>query len=145
MAMEGGKPLSMSAEGIELGETPLKWVSPDGKLVFAHSPARGPLLYPIDGRPDSSPLPIAGLAEDDAPIGWTADSQSLFVQRDGDDPARTYRLNWTSGKKEFFRDFRPSDLTGIAMSWVLVTPDEKTCVYSYIRRLSELYLVEGMR
>ena len=145
MDIEEGKVRAVSPEGVELDQLQVKFVSPDGKLVFARDIARGWLLYPIDGRMDSSPLPIAGLARGDAPVGWTADSRSLFVQGPEENPAPVFRVNWTTGKREPFREFRPSDPTGIAASIVLVTPDAKTWVYSYLRRLSELYLVEGLR
>jgi len=142
----GGKAHAVSPEGVQLPELPVKWVSPDGRLVFGLDGATQRwLLYPIDGRADSSPLPIAGLAGEDAPVGWTADSRSLFVQGPEEDPAPVFRVNWTSGKRELFREFRPADPTGIAASIVLVTPDGKAWVYSYLRRLSELYLVEGLK
>jgi hypothetical protein len=144
VGVEDGSARAVSPEGTELGELQVKFVSPDGKLAFAQDIARGWLLYPIDGRTDSSPLPIAGLAEGDAPVGWTADSRSLFVQGPEENPAPVFRVNWTTGKRELFREFRPSDLAGISASIVLITPDAKAWIYSYRRRLSELYLVEGL-
>jgi len=78
------------------------------------------------------------------PVGWTAGSGSLFVQDEGEDLFQVYRLSLASGKRELFREFR-ADPTGIAGSTVLVTPDGKAWVYSNLRRLSELYLVEGLK
>ncbi len=144
MDVENGTARPVSPEGVDLGEAELKFVSPDGKLAFAN-PARGWLLYPLDGRPESSPLPIAGLAQDDAPVGWTADSRSLFVMGPGEEAPQVFRVNWSSGRRELYREFRQADPTGIVASWVLVTPDGKGWVYSAVRRLSELYLVEGIK
>jgi Tol biopolymer transport system component len=143
--LENGTARPVSPEGVDLGGAELKFVSPDGTLAFAQDPSRRTLLYPIDGRTDSSPLPIAGLAEGEAPVGWTADSRSLFVMGPGEESPQVFRVNWTSGKRELYREFRPSDATGIGMSWVLVTPDGKGWVYSYFRRLSELYVVDGLK
>jgi predicted Ser/Thr protein kinase len=145
MGIEEGKARAVSPEGVELEELLVRRVSPDGKLAFAHDKERGWLLYPLDGRADSSPLPIAGLTSDDAPVGWTADSRSLFVQGAEEDPAPVFRVNWTTGKRELFREFRPSDLAGITVSIVLVTPDGRAWVYSYLTRLSELYLVDWLK
>jgi hypothetical protein len=135
-----GNARPVSPEGVELGERPLNWVSPDGKLVFA-----GNFLYPIDGRTDPSPLPIAGLLRSDLPVGWTADSRALYMMGSGEESFRVFRVDWRSGKRELFREFGPFDATGIATSSVLVTPDGKAWVFSRIRRLSELYLVEGLK
>jgi hypothetical protein len=63
----------------------------------------------------------------------------------GEESFRVFRVDWRSGKRELFREFGPFDATGIATSSVLVTPDGKAWVFSRIRRLSELYLVEGLK
>jgi len=144
MDLETGKARPVSPEGVELWEMAVAWVSPDGKYAFAPGPTPRPVLYPLDGGAGSSPVPIAGL-NDEVPIGWTADSRSLYVQDAGENPASVFRLNWTSGKRELYREFRPTDMAGMTASIVLVTPDGKACVYSYLRRLSQLYLVEGLR
>src|SRR5262249_20933030 len=80
MDIDGGKPRPVAPEGVELNEMPLPWISPDGKLVFAHDATRKTMLYPLDGREGAAPLQIAGLAAGEEPVGWTADSRSLFVQ-----------------------------------------------------------------
>ncbi|PYQ33176.1 MAG: hypothetical protein DMF55_12060 [Acidobacteria bacterium] len=79
------------------------------------------------------------------PIGWTADGEFLFVQDDQENPAGVYRLNLTTGRKQSFRDFSPSDIVGIRASIVQVTPDGKSWAYSYFRTLSDLYLAEGLK
>jgi hypothetical protein len=57
---------------------------------------------------------------------------------------RVYRLNWTSGRKELFHEFRPADPTAMQNLCILVTPDGKAWVYSFYRGLPDLYLVEGV-
>jgi dipeptidyl aminopeptidase/acylaminoacyl peptidase len=146
MDIQENKARPVSPEGVELFDMAVKCVSPDGKLAFAWSGDRGWLLYPLDGGDGASPLPIAGLdPENDAPVGWTADSQSLFVQNGNENPALVFRLNWKTGRRELFHEFRPADPTGIQRSVVLVTPDGKSWVYSYVCWLSQLYLVEGLK
>ncbi len=51
-----------------------------------------------------------------------------------------------SGERQFLREFHPSDLIGLCnMSHVLFSGDGRAYVYSYIRMLSELYLVKGVK
>jgi hypothetical protein len=144
MDIQENKARPVSPEGVQLFDMAVKCVSPDGKLASAWSQDRGWLLYPLEGGDSASPLPIAGLAEDDAPVGWTADSESLYVQDAKENPASVSRVNWKTGRRELFHEFRPADPTGIRGSIVLVTPDGKSWVYSYVCWLSQLYLVEGL-
>jgi hypothetical protein len=145
MDIEGGTPRAIAPEGVELFEIAVRWISPDGRLVFAYDTTRGWGLYPLAEGEGSAPRTIVGLERGEAPVGWTADSQSLFVQGPEEDPARVFRLNWTSGKRELFREFRPRDSTQLAASIVLVSPDGKAWVYSNVRRLGDLYVAEGLR
>jgi hypothetical protein len=145
MDIEGGAPRAIAPEGVEFFEIAVKWISPDGRLVFAHDTTRGWGLYPVTGGEGSGMLPIVGLEGGEAPIGWTADSQSLFVQGPEEDPARVFRLNWTTGKRELLQEFRPRDSTQLAASIVLVSLDGKAWVYSNVRRLGDLYVAEGLK
>jgi Tol biopolymer transport system component len=139
--VETGQARPVSPEGVS---TWGKSVSPDGKLAFGGTEGKW-FVYPLEGAAASSPLAVAGLAPTDAPIGWTADLRRLYVQDADENPARVYRVDWTSGKRDLFHEFWPSDPAGIVASGVLVTPDGKGRVYSAMRVLSELYLVEGLR
>ena len=135
----------ISPEGVALSfPIPPAAVSPDGKWVFAEG-NEGWVLYSIDRDSGSAPRPITGLSKGDVPIGWTADGGFLFVQDDQENPAGVYRLNLTTGRKQSFRDFSPSDIVGIRASIVQVTPDGKSWAYSYFRTLSDLYLAEGLK
>lgn len=137
MDIGGGTPRPITPEGIELIEMPLKWISPDGKLVFAADN----MLHPLGG---GAPIPIAGLAPGDAP-GWTTDSESLFVQDSNEDLASLFRVHWKSGRRELFHEFRPIDPTQVVASIVLVSPDGKAWVYTNLRVLGDLYVAEGLK
>ena len=55
------------------------------------------------------------------------------------------RLDPWTGKKELVKEFMPADPGGITgMSSVTMTPDAKTFAFNYRRRISELFLVEGL-
>ena len=98
---------------------------------------------PVEG---GDPRDNSGLDPDDAPTQWGADSQSLYVYKRAELPAKVYRVDLATGRKEFWKEFMPSDPAGVnSLAPILRTPDGKSYVYSYRRELSELYLVDGLK
>lgn len=118
-------------------------VSPDGQLVIGNDLSGGVArFYPTDGGP---PRAIPGLAQGEM-LEWSSDPHILYVYQVKQQLSRVYRLNVVSGEREFFREFHPSDITGLSnMSHILFSADGRAYVYSYIRMLCELYLVKGLK
>jgi Tol biopolymer transport system component len=138
--LSGGKPRAISPEGYRSFS---RTVSPDGKLVAARGPDQRLYLYPIAG---GEPSAIPGLTADDTPTAWSVDGRFLYVDRRRELPARVYRLEVATGRKEIWKELMPFDAAGVtAISPPLVTPDGKSYAYGYIRMLSDLYLVEGLK
>jgi WD40 repeat protein len=140
--IRGGPARPVTPEGIEPGFTNMA-LSPDGKLVAAVSADGKAFLYPIDG---GEPRPIPGISEGERPIKWSG-ATGLFVgSRQDVLPAKIYRIDLSSGKREIWKELSPLDPAGVfSIDPVLLTPDGKAYVYSYRRMLSELYLVEGVK
>jgi len=138
--LSGGKPRAISPEGYRsFGRA----VSPDGKLVAVRGPDQRLYLYPLAG---GEPSAIPGLTPEDTPTTWSADGRSLYVYRRRELPAKVYRLDLATGRKELWRELMPFDAAGVrAISPPLVTPDGKSYAYAYVRTLSDLYLVEGLK
>ncbi len=137
--LAGGKPRAVSPEGY-FGF--FNAVSPDGKIIPASGPDQRLYLYPIEG---GEPKPLPGLTVQDRPSGWSPDGR-LYLFRRGELPARVYLMNVTSGQKELWREIAPSDSAGVStISRLYVTPDGKGYVYSHVRTLSDLYLVQGLK
>ena len=138
--LAGSKPRAITPEGIE----PFAFaISPDGKFVAAVGPDRKGFLFPVES---GEPQPIQGWGENDAPIGWSSDGQSLFIFERGKVPTNVYRLNLKSGQKSLMRQLVPYDPAGVYMiGLVRMTPDGKTCIYNYRRILSSLSLVENLK
>ena len=91
-------------------------------------------------------MSIEGLAEGEFPVQWSADGRSLFVYRIGDVPARIFRLDLSTGRRELWRELVPPDLAGAnVIPNVQITPDARAYGYSYGQVLSDLYLVEGLK
>jgi hypothetical protein len=64
----------------------------------------------------------------------------------GERSLRIDRLELATGKRTFFREIAPADPTGVgSISSVQITPDGKSYCYSFMRGLSRLYVVDGLR
>ncbi|HEY3202309.1 MAG TPA: protein kinase [Thermoanaerobaculia bacterium] len=136
----GGNPRALTPEGYRLIP---RSVSPDGKWVAAIGPDRKRYLYPLEG---GEPQPIVGLAPDETPTGWSGDGRSLYVFRRRDVPARVFKLEVATGKKELWKEFMPADGSGIQdIAPIIPTPDGQAYVYGYSRTLSDMYVVEGLK
>jgi dipeptidyl aminopeptidase/acylaminoacyl peptidase len=138
--IDGGKPRPLTPEGVGMCE-----ISPDGQLLIGHDlVSEESRFYPIDGGP---PRAIPGLAQNEI-FEWSSDPHILYVYQGKQQPVRVYRLNVVSGERQFFKEFHPGpgDSTGLYhMSHILFSADGRAYVYSYIRMLSELYVVKGLK
>ncbi|MBI3695454.1 MAG: hypothetical protein HY238_11535 [Acidobacteria bacterium] len=141
-SIDGGPPRPITQEGI-LGWISGKILSPDGKWFYAGSPELKATLYPIEG---GEPRPIPGLEALDEPVGWTPDGHSLYVLRGQRPPVSVDLVDLDTGKRRAWKQLSPSDPAGISNIYVVyITADGKSYFYTYIRDLSDLYLVEGLR
>ncbi len=141
---EGGGFRRMTAEGTYGAAS---WsgniVSPDGRRLFAKDLNQDLWTYAEDG---SGGRRITHLASADIPFQWTPDGRAIYFYRQGQVPARVYRVSLVSGKREFWKDLRPSDPTGVLdIIAVVSTPDGSSYAYSFDRWLSDLYLVQDLK
>jgi eukaryotic-like serine/threonine-protein kinase len=136
----GGEPRPVTPEG-----TGPDWaVSPDGTRVAALDSERRVLLYSVDG---GDPRPVRGSEAADAPIRFTPDGRALYVLVRGlATGADVYRIDLASGDRSRFRQLTPPDGIGLlGIPRVLLSADAGSYVYTYVRFLDELYLVDGLR
>jgi hypothetical protein len=118
-------------------------VTPDGKHAVLAGPDRRLYLYPLEG---GEPTPFAGLGLADRPVRWSADGKSFYYLRAGDLPGKLYRLDVASGKTEVVRTYMPADAAGVGnVGRISITPDLSGYAYSYVRVLSDLYVVDGLK
>ena len=136
---EEGKPRPISPEGVN----PSIVVSPKGDFVASVGPDHKTYLYPVHG---GDPLAIPGTQPDDLPTSWFADGRSIYVFRFGEIPAKVFQVELSTGKRKLWKELVPADAAGIdTIRGITLTPDAKAYVYGYIRTLSDLYLVEGLK
>ncbi len=136
---EENKPRPISPEGVN----PPVVLSPRGDLVAGVGPDHKVYLYPIAG---GAPTLVSGTQPDEAPTGWTADGRSIYVFRFGEIPAKVFELELSTGKRRVWKELVPADAAGIdTIRGITITPDARAYVYGYIRTLSDLYVVEGLK
>jgi predicted Ser/Thr protein kinase len=133
----GGPPRPITPEGVRAPH-----LLPDGKRVVASGAKGERFLYPIDG---GEPRPLPGLRENEGIRGFDAKGENAYVVS-GERSLRIDRLELATGKRTFFREIAPADPTGVgSISSVQITPDGKSYCYSFMRGLSRLYVVDGLR
>jgi Tol biopolymer transport system component len=136
--IDGGKPRPLTPEGVGFCQ-----LSPDGLLLAADglgdSEGR---FYPVDGGP---PRAIPGLMPGET-YAWTSDPHFLYVYQSTKSPVKIYRLNILTGQRQLYREITPPDTAGLCgITQILFGADGRTYVYGYVRMLSDLYLVSGLR
>ncbi len=141
MDISGGKPRAITPEGFGSSGLP---VSPDGKWIAAFRDWEDELsLFPIDGGPPRT-IPDSRLLD---PVIWSADGKALYVREAGSLPAKVFRLDVETGRRELWKELAPPDLSGVvAVGSILMTPDARAYAYGYNSAVtSDLYVVEGLR
>jgi len=135
------KPITPELSGPYYQEA--QFVSPDGKSVFGRDLENKAKAYPLNG---SQEIEIPGLQVEESFAGWAADSRSVYVFRSDAYPVHLFKVDISTGTRKIIREIMPEDPVGLdSVFSVRISRDEKSCVYSYQRSLSELYLATGLR
>jgi Tol biopolymer transport system component len=138
-SIDEGKAKPISPEGVG----PRFVITRDGSVIAGIGVDHKVYLYSING---GEPRPVPGVEPDEVPTAWSADGRLLFVFRVGQVPARVFQVDVATGKRTLWKTIDPVDAAGIStIGGLMITPDGKSYVYSYIRTLSDLYLVEGLK
>ena len=118
-------------------------VSPDGKQAFATGLDGKLTLYPIDG---GETRVVPGTSKDDIATRWAADGQALYVMSRAALPARVERVAVATGERQPWLELTPPIPPACRASAPLhMSADGKAYVYSYRRKLDQLFVVEGLR
>jgi eukaryotic-like serine/threonine-protein kinase len=116
--------------------------TPDSRYVIGRQNGRV-FKYAVD---ESTSIPLTYLDSDDVPLQWSSDESVLYVQRMGTWPPAVDRVNTTTGKRERWKIIQPADPSGVdSILRILITPDGKSYCHDYVRLLSELSIVEGLK
>ena len=135
-----GLPRALGPEGYGLRSSHA--VSPDGRWIAAVGPDARPALVPSSGG--GAPRPIPGTQPGELQCQWSPDGRFAYVFAADEGSARVDRIELGSGRREPWKQIRPLDPAGlIQIAGIRLTPDGRSYVYTYDRRLSDLYLVRG--
>ena len=116
-------------------------LSPDGRKLVKPCSAMSCVLDLQTGEEK----PIDGVGAG-APLFWDVDGRHLFIRDPKPLPASLSRVDTVTGKRTPWRDLQPADAVGISgIAEIAGTPDGSAYAYSYSRRVSELFVVEGLR
>jgi hypothetical protein len=140
-----GQPQPISPEGIECwapgqGWAPCSYVQEDRSR-----PIRIWELRSLDGG-ETRPAPWIG--QEEVVIAWSPDGRHAFVAGSYQPPFRVFRAEVATGRREPWLAASPPDPAGVAPLknvGAVITPDGRHYAYSYLRTLSDLFLVEGLR
>jgi DNA-binding winged helix-turn-helix (wHTH) protein/Tol biopolymer transport system component len=116
-------------------------ISEDGKQIAGVDAEQRLVLLPVAG---GEPKVIAtGFAL--TVLRWSHSQDSLLAQSDAV-PAMLFRVDLKTGRYKLWKEIAPFDLAGVSTIWpVVLSRDEHTIVYSFLRNLSELFVVDGWR
>jgi eukaryotic-like serine/threonine-protein kinase len=145
-----GKPLRLFVQPVNGGEPVplnpdvyLNWatISPDGKQIAGVGQDEKTMVFPASGGP-LSPLAIPFSA---VPLRWSADGKSLFISPTNNRQSmKIFRFDFATSQCRLWKEVVPADHVGLAgILGVSISSDEQTLAYSYMKVLSELFVVTG--
>ncbi len=133
----GGAPTPVTPEGV----TGYLWL--DDKSIFVPRDNSTWTLYPIDGgqpRDLKVQIPIR------ATRIFARSGRYIFGALRQEIPLKVYRFDLETGEKQLWKELAPTDRAGVYnLGQLSLTPDARWYVYSYVRDLSDLYIVEGLK
>jgi predicted Ser/Thr protein kinase len=137
--LEAAEARVVSGEGVG---SHLSRVSPDGRLVVAKIADGSHVLHPLDGSP---PRALQGILPGERPHDWSADGSAIFVFERGKIPARIFRIEIETGKRELWHAITPRNPSGVlGFNSILLAMDGRAFAGSYMRSTSELYIARGL-
>ncbi len=116
-------------------------LSPDGGRVAVNQSDRV-VVYPVDG---GEPQQLRGAAEPGKLVRWSADGRALFVVELANTVARLFRRELATGERAFVREVKVHEPAGVTAFDVWVSGDGAAYAYSALRRVSNLFVIQGLR
>ncbi len=140
----GGAPRILTGEGLGLFYSGLDPISPDGTRLIVSGNSKAWFIQPLAG---GEPSPIQGMLPGERVIGWSADGQAIHLRPELSVlPVTLTRLDLRTGARQQIMAFTPPDPAGhIQTRGVFINPEARAFAFTYDKKLSELYLVEGLK
>ncbi len=140
--LDGGQARPLTPEGTTL---PLRgaFLSPDGRHFLARG-HEGPALWDLEA-PERPPTAVKGLQDGQWVLQWTPDLKRILVYRPGRLPIAINVLDPATGLQTPWRTVAPAGYLDARLDNARLTPDGTTLVTNYRRRLSTLFVMEGVK
>jgi serine/threonine protein kinase len=106
------------------------------------------VLFRIQGG-DGQPVPA--LTRDDMPLQWSHGGRYVYTVASPDVGTRAavdvFRVEVATASRTLWRTLVPTDPVGVEdmRQTVVITPDAESYCYSYMRRLGDLFVVDGLK
>jgi hypothetical protein len=139
-----GLPRAITPEGVALAR---KAAVRDDNSVLGRVGSTWKLFSIQPG--DSQPVPA--LRPGDMPLQWSHDGKYVYtvdnVQPPRPPSADVFRVELATGARILWKTLTPSDPVGVEdmRETVSITSDAQSYCYSYVRRLGDLFVVDGLR
>jgi hypothetical protein len=117
------------------------------------------VLFPIHG---GDARPVAALKPEDMPLQWshqgryvyavdnaqgTIHAEGQFFEGVRSSAVDVFRVELATGSRTLWKTLGPSDPVGVEdmRETLVMTPDAQSYCYSYMRRLGDLFVLEGLK
>jgi len=98
-------------------------------------------IYSMNG---GDPEPARGFSAGDLPLQWDAFGRTIYVW-DRTLPAKIYRMDPRTGKRELWLEITPADPSGLLYGHIYISPDGQSYAYHFRRVLTNLFLAQNLR
>ena len=118
-------------------------ISPDGQQIAGLNENQKAAIVPASGgEPRELPIPFPAM-----PVQFGHDGKSLLVKEIACcPPVKLFRFDFATSQTRPWKQITPADPVGLSYIMdVVVSSDERSYAYSYLRTLSELFVVDGWR
>ena len=147
MDRRGGVPQPLTPADMNQLIAGLVPLSPDGTRLIVTGDMASWFTVPVPPVVGQAPRPIPGILPGERLVGWAADGHSVFVRPEISVlPVTIHKVDLNTGARTFVQALAPPDRAGhIQTRNVLITPDARTFAFDFDRKLSQLYLVDGVK
>jgi hypothetical protein len=101
------------------------------------------MAYVIYSTEGARSEPVKGLTANESPLQGDAAGRTIYVW-DNTIPARIYRLDPRTGRREFWMEVIPANSSGLLYGHIFVSPDGQTFAYHFRRILTNLFVAENL-
>lgn len=135
--VSGGAPVPLNPEIYMPGAV----ISPDGRQIAGINQRGKTVIMPASG----GELKEIAVPFEAYPLQWSADGSALLLrQLDSDTTVRICRFDLATSQCQPWKEIAPADSVGLTdLLHVVVARNEGSYAYSYMRVLSELFVVDG--